>query len=345
MIMALARRWRALAIAGGASLLLLAGVARAAEAPPPPLEVSELRYQGWAARVTPPELAEALGYMAPLKLKWIGNTYSGPQDVQAVVTGDIDYGGAFNGAIAKLIAVHAPIKAVIAYIGTDKDNATGLYVLEDSPIKSARDLIGKTVGMNTLAAYSEYLLDDYLLRNGLSGEEIKQITLVAGPPVNLALLLRAKRLDATFLQDLARDKAVEQGGIRPLTTDFDEYGAYSLASYVFTDKFIKDNPRTLAHFVGATARAIEWARTTPRDQVLERLRQIVRDRRRNEDVSVTDHWKSYAVAGRGGLMSDAEFSTYIDWYVRTGQLRAGQVKPADVYTNRFNPYRSETASR
>ncbi len=60
------------------------------------------------------ELAEDLGYLAPLKLKWVGNTISGPQDIQTVVTGDTDIGGAFYGAILKLIAAKAPIKAVVA---------------------------------------------------------------------------------------------------------------------------------------------------------------------------------------------------------------------------------------
>jgi len=339
-------RRRLLATVLGMSLMALMGAARGAEAPGAAVvEIAQLRYQGWAATVLPPELAEDLGYLAPLKLEWIGNTISGPQDIQAAVTGDVDFGGAFNGAIAKLIAAHAPIKAVIAYYGTDKHNATGLYVLEDSPIRSPRDLIGRKIGMNTLAAYQEYLLTDYLLRNGLTRDEIKEATLVAGPPINLALLLRARQLDATFLQDIARDKALEQGGIRALATDFGEYGAASIASYVLTDKFIREKPNAARKFVEATARAIEWARATPREEVLERLRKIIRDRHRNEDTSVIDHWKSYGVAGRGGLMSDAEFATYIDWYVAAGQLRAGQVTPAGIYTNRLNPFLSDTASR
>jgi hypothetical protein len=34
------------------------------------------------------ELAADLGYLGNLKLKWIGNTISGPQDIQAATTGD-----------------------------------------------------------------------------------------------------------------------------------------------------------------------------------------------------------------------------------------------------------------
>src|SRR6478609_4837368 len=113
-------------------------------------ETLELRYQGFAGIVTYPELAEDLGFLAPIKLNYVGNTISGPQDIQSVVTGDTDYGGAFNGAVIKLLAAKAPIKAVVGYYGTDENTFAGYYVLADSPIKTARDLIGKKVAVNTL---------------------------------------------------------------------------------------------------------------------------------------------------------------------------------------------------
>ena len=229
---------------GGSLIFLVAPVLRlltaSAASDPAKYEVLELRYQGWTGQVLFPELAEDLGYLAPIRLKWVGNTISGPQDIQSVVTGDTDFGGAFNGSIAKLVAAHAPIRAVIAYYGADKGTYTGLYVLNGSA-KGARDLAGKKVGMNTLGAYQEYLLTDYLLRSGLTADDIKQITLVAAPPVSLAQTLRQGRIDATFLSDIVRDKAVEQGGLRPLMTDFEVYGPFSLASYVLTE-FIADKP-------------------------------------------------------------------------------------------------------
>src|SRR5262245_47454630 len=67
-------------------------------------ETIELRYQGNNGTVMPVELAEDLGYLAPIRLNFVGSTVSGPASVQAVVTGDTDFGGAFNGAIIKLVA-------------------------------------------------------------------------------------------------------------------------------------------------------------------------------------------------------------------------------------------------
>jgi len=72
-------------------------------------ETLELRYQGTSGTVEPAELAESLGYLAPLRLKFMGSIFSGPQSIQAVVTGDTDFGGAFNGAVINLVAGKAPI--------------------------------------------------------------------------------------------------------------------------------------------------------------------------------------------------------------------------------------------
>ena len=54
----------------------------------------------------------------------------------------------------KLVAAHAPVKAVISYVGTDKQTNGGLFVLQGSPIHGARDLLGKKVGVKHPALMS-----------------------------------------------------------------------------------------------------------------------------------------------------------------------------------------------
>src|SRR3954453_17788596 len=73
-----------------------------------------IRYQGWANQVTLPELGADLGYLPGGDLSWGGNTTPGPQDIQAAASGQVDVGGAFDGAVAKLVLSGAPIEAVIA---------------------------------------------------------------------------------------------------------------------------------------------------------------------------------------------------------------------------------------
>jgi ABC-type nitrate/sulfonate/bicarbonate transport system substrate-binding protein len=303
------------------------------------LEKSEIRYQGWASQVIYPELAEDLGYLAPLKLKWVGNTISGPQDIQTVVTGDTDIGGAFYGAVIKLIAAKAPIKAVIGYYGSDENTWQGFFVQEDSPIRSARDLIGKKVAVNTLGAHLEFVLREYLARGGLSVEEARQVTLVVVPPVTGEQALRQGQVEVTTLAGVLRDKALERGGIRKLFSDRDLFGDFTGGPYVLRDKFIKENPNTARKLIEGIAKAIEWARATPPEQVRTRFQRIIAERKRNEDASSIKYWKSTGVAGQGGLIGDHELQVWIDWLVKDGTLKPGQLKAADLYTNEFNPYR------
>jgi ABC-type nitrate/sulfonate/bicarbonate transport system substrate-binding protein len=304
-----------------------------------PLEKTEVRYQGWTGQVTFPELAEDLGYLAPLKLNWVGNTISGPQDIQTVVTGDVDIGGAFYGAIIKLIVAKAPIKAVVGYYGSDADTYYGYYVKEDSPIKTARDLIGKKVAVNTLGAHLEFVLREYLSRNGLSAAEAKQVTLVAVPPVTGEQALRQGQVEVTALSGVLRDKALERGGLRKLFADTDLFGNFTGGAYVLRDKFVKDNPNTARKLVEGITRAIEWAQTTPAAEVRARFEKIIAERKRNEDASSIKYWKSTGVAAKGGLISDQELQVWIDWLVKDGLLKPDQLRASDIYTNAFNYYR------
>lgn len=225
-------------------------------------QLKTLKYQGAVGSVTLPELAADLGYLEDLTLDWVGNTISGPQDIQSAATGQTHFGGAFNGAVVKLAASKAQIQAVVSYYGSDQDTYLGYYVLEDSPIRSARDLIGKKVGMNTLGAHAQALLDIYLERNGVSKADAGKVEPLVVPPVNTEQALRQKQIQVGVLSGVLRDKALAAGGIRPLFKDHELLGAFSAGTYVMTRRFIKENPDTARTFTTGVAKAIEWSRTT-----------------------------------------------------------------------------------
>lgn len=319
-------------------VVTLAACGGEASAKPGEPETLELRYQGSVGAVTFPELAEELGYLSPLKLAWIGNTISGPQDIQAAATGQTDFGGAFNGAIVKLAAAKAPIKAVIGYYGSDKDSYVGYFVADGSPIKGPRDLIGKKIGVNTLGAHLEAVVKEYLKRGGLTPEEIKQVELVVVPPVNTEQSLRQGQIDVAALSGILRDKALERGGIHPLFKDIDLFGPFTAGSVVLTEKFIKQNPATVKKFVEAFAKAVEWTQTHSREEVIAKSKEIIAKRKRNEDSTAIEFWKSSGVANKGGVIDAREFQTWIDWLEREGEIKPGQVKAEDVFTNEYNPF-------
>ncbi|MGW0810207.1 ABC transporter substrate-binding protein [Nonomuraea sp. NPDC002799] len=323
--------------------VLLAGCGSAA-AQPGRSETKELRYQGAAGSVTYPELAAELGYLGDLKLKWVGNTTSGPQDIQSAATGQTDFGGAFNGAIVKLKAAKAPIKAVIGYYGSDKESFNGYYVSENSPIKTARDLIGKKIGVNTLGAHHEAVIKEYLKRAGLTPQETDQVQLVVIPPVNTEQALRQGQLDVGTLGGVLKDKALERGGLRPLFTDVELFGPFTAGAVVLREDFIAANPTTTKTFVTGFAKAIAWAQTHTSEEVVALSEKIIAKRGRNESTDTVRFWKSTGIAGRGGVIADQEFKTWIDWLEREGDIKPGQVKTSDLFTNQFNPYAGGSTS-
>jgi len=299
-------------------------------------ELTKLRYMAAPGIVSPVELAEDLGYLAPLKLDYVSNTTSGPQSIQAVVTGDVDIGSAFNGAILKLIAAGAPIRAVVGSYGVDPDIWGGYYVTEQSPIRNARDVIGKKVAVNTVGAHQEFALKEYLARNRVSQQDIKQVTLVSLPPINVEQALRQGQTDVSVLSSVYRDRALERGGLRLLFSDLELFGTFTAGSYVLRNDFVQRQPKAARLFVEGVGKALDYSRQTPRAQLLERFASIIAKRKRNEDASILKYWKSYGVASAHGRIEARDFELWIDWMVRVGELRPGQLQSSSVYTNELN---------
>ncbi|MDU4696275.1 MAG: ABC transporter substrate-binding protein [Paenibacillus sp.] len=298
-----------------------------------------LQYNSAPGSVSFPELAEDLGYLGEVKLESIGSTTGGPESIQLTATKQTDFGSAFNGAIIKSVAQNVKIKSVIGSYGRDKHTFIGAYVLEGSPIQTAKDFIGKKVGVNTLGAHLEFMTKDYLRAGGLTDKEISQVTLVTVPSGNAEQILRSGQIDAVLLSGVARDRALEKGGLIELFKDIDIYQTeFTAGDYFFAEEYIKNNPNTVRQFVEGVAKAIEWERTTPREEVIQRMESIV-DKRDGKDAALNlKYWKSTGIATEGGVIEPEEYQRWIDWLVQSGDLKEGQVKPEDLYTNEFNPY-------
>lgn len=207
-------------------------------------EVKTVRYQGSPNTVALVEVAEDLGYLGDVKLEWVSNTTSGPQSIQSVATDQTDMGGAFTGAVIKLIEAGAPVKAVINYYGEDKETFTGYYVEEGSPIRTARDLIGKKIAVNTLGAHHEAVITTHLKNSGLTAEEIKQVQLVVVPPNETEVALRKKQVDVGTLGGVLQDRALAEGGLRALFTDVAVIGGpFDAGQYVLRNDFLARNPK------------------------------------------------------------------------------------------------------
>ncbi|MBR0560393.1 ABC transporter substrate-binding protein [Neokomagataea anthophila] len=303
-----------------------------------PAKERVLRYQGWAGTVLAAELAEALGYLGALRLQWVGNTASGPVDLQAATTGDTEFASAFNGPIMKMIGAGAPVKAVYAYGGTAPHECSGIIVPEASSIRNPRDLIGRSVAINTLRAQQECFVDQYLVAAGLTAREIEQVTLVSVPPPLVEAALRHKRVDAAVLSTFFRDTALARGGLRELSTDIALYGSSNMDSVILRESYIREHPDDAAHFVQASARAIRWMQVTPRAEVTALMTRIIQSRKRGESILPTQFWQNASVITPGGYMTEQDFSRFQSWYGWRGDTRTASLNAKTLFTNAFNPY-------
>ena len=330
-------------LAAAPALILVAAAVAGCAANGADGEVTTIRYQTNAGLVDLPELADALGYFegTGIKLDRVGDVQGGPESLRAVATDQVDYGGAFNGAIAKLASTGAPITAVISYYGSSDDVSSSLLVKEDGGIDSARDLIGKKVAVNTLGANAEAVLDTYLTDEGLSADEIEQVTLVPLPGINSEAALREGQVDAAYLFGSLKEVALDHGGIKSLVNDIDLVGPYNAGSYVLSDKFIKQNPDTTKKFVGAIAKALDYAQTHPVEETREVMKKYLADHGRADYADALDLWLGTGVPARGGVIGDEDFTLWLDWLEAEGEVDPGSIEPSEIYTNEFNPYAKE----
>jgi len=301
-------------------------------------EVTTVRYQQSSGWVTPLELAEELGYLRGLELKSIGESQGGPQDIQFVATGQMDIGNTFNGALVKAVQSGARVKAVIGSYGTDEHFYGGYYVTEDSSIRTARDLIGKKVGMNILGAHYEAVLDEWLRREGLSRDEIADVERVALPPGYSDQAIREDLVDVVVLSGIVQDDALSRGGIRELFSDHDLYGDFTAGSLVMHPQFIERNPNTTRAIVSGVARAIDWLQRHSREEVVALAIATARRHDRPNDVATLRYWKSLGVSEPGGVIVLEDIDRWRRWLEGTGALPEGSVDSRDLFTNAFNPY-------
>lgn len=296
-----------------------------------------IRYQATPGSLTPIEFASYLGYLSGLKIQQVGTVLGGPADIQGVATNSSDIGGAFNGSIVAAIAAGAAIKAVVGYYGSNHLTYGGVYVKSNSPVHTAKDLIGKTVGVNTLGANATEVVDLWLAKEGLTPSQIKQVNFVVVSPTSAAEALQTGRLDAAFLSFATRQLAIKDGGVRELMTDTGLLGPYTGGSEVLRTSFIQQYPKTATGVVTGVAKAIHWLQVTPRATVIETALKIAALHGRNDNKWIPS-WRSQGVLENGAYIKPVDFTRWIQAMAISGQLKHGQVSLSRLYTNEFNPY-------
>ncbi|KAA1423878.1 ABC transporter substrate-binding protein [Mumia zhuanghuii] len=303
-------------------------------------EVTTIRYQSYAGAVDAFLLADALGKFEGLTLDRVGDVTGGPQALQALASNQTDIGSsAFYGAIAQLVATGAPIKAVIPFYGSNADSNQKLVVRDESPIASAKDLIGKKIAVNTLGANAEAVLDTWFDQEGLSDAEQDKITLVPLPPLNTPEALGKGQVDAAVVSFLGYQATAKQFKVRELTNDVEVVGSpYAGGGLTLRNEFIEKNPNTTRQLVEGVAAAIEFIETHEKQEIFDVYFPYLEKEGYGDYIEpIKANFPGTLGLDPKPVIADEDIKRWVDWLDSRGDVDGDDLDVSDVYTNEFNP--------
>ena len=187
---------------------------------------------------------------------------STPAILSAVVAGTYDVG--FTG-ISTLAAAHAkglPF-VLIAPSGIIAPGtvASGITVAPQSPIRTAKDLNGKTFAASGLNTQSEYGPRAWIDKHGGDSTTCKFIEM---PFPQIADAIAAGRIDAGYLVEPFLTVAIKRDLVRMIASGDDAVGTNFLASGWFAlASWAKAHPDAVTAFATAIGQGGRWANANP----------------------------------------------------------------------------------
>ena len=180
---------------------------------------------------------------------------SGPAVVAGVVSGALDIGVA---SIASLATAHLrglPVLALAAggiYNGAFPTSV--LAVTENSPLRAAKDLTGKTVAVQTIGELAAFSMVSWVDKNGGDGKSIKFVEI---PTSAMADALLKGRVDAAFLAEPFFTQA--KPGVRFFAPTYDGVSKrFLITAWLAKSEWIDANASTARKFIAAMRTAANW---------------------------------------------------------------------------------------
>lgn len=130
-----------------------------------------------------------------------------------------------------------------------------IVVLKDSPIKSAKDLEGKTVAVNTLNNIVHLMAMAWIDKNGGDSAKVKFVEI---PFPQMEAALAAGRVDAASAHEPFVTASTGRGVARPLAYNWGEVvPKFLIASWFASEKWIQNNRSVVQGFIRAMNRGID----------------------------------------------------------------------------------------
>ncbi|MCX4831206.1 ABC transporter substrate-binding protein [Streptomyces sp. NBC_00006] len=183
--------------------------------------------------------------------------------VPGVVSGQFQFG--FSNSTSLMVAQSkgVPVKVVVNGVGsTGKQNADfgAVVVNKDSPIKSAKDLEGKKVAVNTLKNINDTTVRESVRKDGGDPSKVKFVELAFD---QMPAALDKGQIDAAQVVEPATATVKAQGG-RVIASNFvDTARKLTVAMYFSSSQYVDQHPDVVKKFKAATQKSLTYANGHP----------------------------------------------------------------------------------
>ncbi|MDR3230457.1 MAG: ABC transporter substrate-binding protein [Synergistaceae bacterium] len=307
--------------------LLLLSATSAALAAPAAKEIVEFNYPEWVYYDLI-YLADDLGYFrdAGVRPRYAGEIAAG-QMIPSLASGNLDVVTRHTPLVIAAVASGADITIFAAGSrSTEKNPHMKYFVRTDSTITSVKDFEGKTLGINSFGACSEYVTKKYLLDNGLDPASLKMTT---APDSQQEVPLLRGDTDVAIIHPLASGRAsANTKDFRLLFSDYNIDGGLSgMCPYSVSGKFLRDHPAAITELTEILSKASRWNNEHP-----EEARALMAKRFgfKLEEAEMFEFYPDQVVPV-------PEIQYWVDRLVAEKKLAEGQVALEQIFTNRYNP--------
>jgi NitT/TauT family transport system substrate-binding protein len=181
----------------------------------------------------------------------------GPRIIEALTSKSVDFG--YSNVVSVIVARSkgVPIVGVTGGpVETTSRQAHALMVAESSPIKSPKDLEGKTVAINSLRGLEQVVLRQYLEKNGVNPDSVK---VVEAPVPQMEGVLKNGSVDAIQPAEPFVTLALSHKTARVLGHPHTEVRPRNIiANYNVRQDWLGQNAETVRKFAAALAEASDF---------------------------------------------------------------------------------------
>jgi len=301
-------------------------------------------------------IADELGFFAAKKIKMedVGVLPEGTSSTAALASGVIDEQ---SGGHADSVVVARAAGARVIIIGMSADATKDYphmeyYVRADSPIHSAKDLIGKKIasitgrGENvTLSSCLGFGTAEYF---GLSGIDIRKAN-VEGVTIPTSQMLQAIKMglvDIGVFHPPMSGIVSRMPEYRKLYDDYITlnhfYGKGATRLLTASERWLKRDPEGAKAFMAAMVLAADWSLAHEEESKWIFNKRLKYGLTKPEDVRNLNvfRWMKHQ-----GINEKEDIQVFIDLTLKYGVIKPPAPSPSQYYTTAFNPYTTLLAEK